>query len=182
MQELSLHVLDLMQNAVEAGASRVEVEVREDPAGDRLTIRVADNGRGMAPEQAARVTDAFYTTRRERRVGLGVPLLEEAAAATGGEVKVTSVPGAGTQVEAGFGLSHLDRAPLGDMGATLATALVGRPGLRLCYRHVTDSGEFVFDSDRLREQLGEVAPDHPLVVGWLQQQVRAGLAQIGSKA
>jgi len=182
MQEISLHVLDLVQNAVEAGADRVDIEIVEDGPGDRLTVAVADNGRGMAPEMAARLTDPFYTTRQTRRVGLGVPLLAQAARATGGKVTVTSAPGRGTRVEAGFGLSHLDRPPLGDMAATVVTALVGRPGLHLVYRHRTGAGEYVLDSDRLREVVGEVRLDQPLVAQAIGDLVRQGLADLGSVA
>jgi len=182
MQELSLHVLDLVQNAVEAGADEIEIEIKEDWERDRLTITVSDNGRGMTPQQATRLTDPFYTTRQSRQVGLGVPLLAAAAEAAGGGVQVTSRPGQGTSVMATFGLSHLDRAPLGDMGATIQAALVGRPALQLSYRHGTGRGSFELDLRELRARLGEVAPDQPVVANWIRQYVRAGLAEMGSRA
>ena len=182
MQELSLHVLDLVQNAVEAGADRVQVEIEEDEAADRLRLVITDNGKGMEAAQAAQLTDPFYTTRTSRRVGMGVPLLAAAAEATGGELRVQSAPGRGTTVEVRFGLSHLDRAPLGDMGATIATALVGRPGLELVYRHRAAAGEYVFDTEALRRELGEVPLDQPAVTGWIGAEVRRGLADIGSIA
>ncbi len=75
MQELSLNILDVAQNSVRAGATLTEITVDEQPADDRLTISLRDNGCGMAPEQVRQVTDPFFTTRTTRSVGLGVPLL-----------------------------------------------------------------------------------------------------------
>ncbi|HHX63779.1 MAG TPA: ATP-binding protein, partial [Chloroflexi bacterium] len=50
MRELSQHVLDLIQNSLEAGASQVEIEIIENRAANQLTLSVADNGRGMDEE------------------------------------------------------------------------------------------------------------------------------------
>jgi len=74
VRELSQHVLDLLENALAAGASRIDVEIDEDTALNRLLIRVQDNGRGMNEQMLARVTDPFFTTRTTRDVGLGIRL------------------------------------------------------------------------------------------------------------
>ena len=68
MQELSMHVLDIAQNSVAAGATRIEISVRIDTAARRLTLGIADNGKGMSEEVRQRVTDPFYTTRTTRKV------------------------------------------------------------------------------------------------------------------
>lgn len=106
MQELSLNILDVAQNSVRAGATLTEITVDEQPADDRLTISIRDNGCGMAPEQVRQVTDPFFTTRTTRRVGLGVPLLKMAAELTGGSLEITSEPGRGTSLRAVFGLNQ----------------------------------------------------------------------------
>ncbi|MDP3045975.1 MAG: ATP-binding protein, partial [Chloroflexota bacterium] len=74
MRELALHILDILQNTVEAGASRVSLIINEDPKDDRLTITVRDDGRGMDNETVLRTVDPFFTTRQTRHVGLGLPL------------------------------------------------------------------------------------------------------------
>lgn len=73
MRELSLNVMDIAQNSLSAGASLTQIVVEESSAEDTLTLKIIDNGRGMTAEQAARVTDPFFTTRTTRKVGLGVP-------------------------------------------------------------------------------------------------------------
>ena len=77
MNELSLYILDIVQNSIAAGAARVTIELKIE--GDWLILTVTDDGRGMAPELLARVKSPFATTRTTRKVGLGIPLLKENA-------------------------------------------------------------------------------------------------------
>jgi signal transduction histidine kinase len=127
MEELSLHVLDIAENSIAAGAKRVEIRIDEDPAADWLTIEISDDGAGMTKEQLQRATDPFFTTRTTRRVGLGLPLLEQAARAAGGAFQIDSASGKGTKVTARFRHSHLDRQPMGDLRSTLMTLAAGHP-------------------------------------------------------
>jgi len=126
MRELSLHILDAMQNSLEAGATLIELTIEEDLKADRLTITVRDNGRGMAEEQLARIADPFFTTRSTRHVGLGIPLFKAAAEHCNGALTVTSRLGEGTTLQATFQHSHIDRAPLGDIAGTLLAVILGQ--------------------------------------------------------
>ena len=177
MQELSLHVLDLARNALEAGARHVRIEVIEDHREDRLTIVVADDGRGIDAKALSQVTDPFYTTRSTRRVGLGLSLLAAAAEAAGGELAIRSQPGCGTVVEATFKHSHLDRAPLGDLRGTLLVLIAGNPEATFVYRHEVDGRVFEFDGGEFRAVLGEMSPQHPAVLSWLQQTLAEDLPE-----
>ena len=168
MQELSLHILDLAYNAVEAGARHVSIEVIEERATDRLTIVVSDDGRGMDEATSRQVTDPFYTSRTTRKVGLGLSLLSEAAEAAGGGLRIRSAPGRGTTVEATFQLSHVDRAPLGDLPGTVLVLVVGQPDVAFRYRHAVDGREFEFDGEAYREALGTMSPQHPAALRWLR--------------
>ena len=118
MPEIALNVLDIAQNSVRAEASLIQISVDVDEAADTLTITIEDNGCGMTTEQTARVTDPFFTTRTTRKIGLGVPFFKMAAESTGGSFSIQSEPGVGTKVTAVFGLSHIDRMPLGDIQHT----------------------------------------------------------------
>lgn len=174
MLELSLHLLDIARNAVEAGAGRIAVTIEEDAAADLLAMEVADDGRGMAPELARRALDPFVTTRATRHVGLGLPLLEQAARQCGGGVTVESAPGGGTTVRATFQRSHWDRAPLGDVpGALLAILLAGRP-IELAYAHRVDGREFRFDTAEVRRAADGVPLTHPKILRWILEALRAG--------
>jgi len=109
MREIVLHLLDLAENSVTAGARAITISVCEDLVADRLTARIEDDGRGMDEETVRKVSDPFFTSRTTRKVGLGIPLLKEAAEACNGKMEIWSKPGAGTQIEASFQHSHIDR-------------------------------------------------------------------------
>lgn len=176
MRELSLHILDIVQNSLEAGATHITIEIDEDLAEDRLTIRVMDNGRGMDAETLRRVTDPFFTTRTTRKVGLGLPLLKAAAEQCNGRLTIQSAPGQGTTVTAEFQHSHIDRAPLGDMPASLMTILLAEQPVEVRYVHRVNERQFVLDTRELREALGDVPLTHPKVRQWLYEYLRQGEA------
>ena len=175
MRELSMHLLDVMENSLAAGATRVEVVIEEDLAADRLNITIRDNGRGMSAEVLARVFDPFYTTRKTRHVGLGLPLFKAAAQRCDGDVTLESALGVGTTLYATFRHSHIDRAPLGDITGTLVTFLLGGT-CDLAYRHRVGERAFAFDTAAIRAELGDVPLSHPEVRRWLQAFIAEGEA------
>jgi signal transduction histidine kinase len=138
MEDLSLHILDIVENSLTAGATEIRILFDEDTAGDQLVLEIRDNGKGMDEEMQKRAVDPFFTTRTTRRVGLGLPLLAQAAREGGGRFELTSAPGQGTTVRASFQLSHPDRKPLGDISGTLGTILAGRPELGLVFEYRRD--------------------------------------------
>ena len=79
MTEISLNILDVAENSTRAGASLVTILIDISSADDTLKVVIADDGCGMTPEQVAKVTDPFFTTRTTRKVGLGVPFFKMAA-------------------------------------------------------------------------------------------------------
>ena len=174
MEDLSLHLLDIAENAVEAKARRVDIRVEERRSRDKLVLVVTDDGRGMGPRQLARARDPFYTTKKVRRVGLGLPLLAQAAESAGGTLRLRSEPGRGTKVRATFKLGHIDRQPLGDVAETLVALLAGHPEVEFSYTHVTDTGRYVF---RSREAAARRPPGATAVSG-IRKNIRDGLARL----
>jgi hypothetical protein len=182
MEDLALHILDIARNSAEAGATRIEIRVDEDPEADALRIAVVDNGRGMDAETAARVTDPFVTSRRTRVVGLGLPLLRQAAEAAGGGLRVTSEPGAGTRVEAAFGLSHLDRAPLGDVETTVLVLMASHPDVDLDWTHRRGPREYSLAAADLRAALDGASLASPAGLALLRSAVRHGELSLAAPA
>ena len=174
MRELSLHILDVLENAVEAGASAIEIKIDEDIEADQMVIEIGDNGRGMSKEMTSGILDPFYTTRKTRHVGLGLPLFSEAARRCEGGFSIDSEPGTGTMVKATFRHSHIDRAPLGDIPTALLAILLSERSIDLDYSHRIDDREFRFDSSEIRDELGDVPLTHPKVREWLLQFMQEG--------
>ncbi len=189
MLELALHILDILQNTIEAGATRVRLTIVEDQHADRLTIAVTDNGRGMDEQTARRVLNPFYTTRTTRHVGLGLPLFAAAAEGAGGGLAIRSQPGTGTTVETTFRLSHPDRQPLGDVAGTLLTFLLSGKAPELVYEHrvLADeapasspvrTNEFSFDTADIHAELAGLPLNEPRVAQWLTEFLAEGEAEI----
>ena len=178
MQELSMNILDVAQNSVAAGASLVEITVEERPREDLLRIVIADNGRGMTPDQVRRVTDPFYTTRTTRKVGLGIPFFKMAAELSGGGLVIESRPGEGTRVEATFGLGSIDRMPLGNINETVAALIQGSPQLDFLYTRRLEDREMVLDTREFREVLGEIPLDAPEVARFIREYLEEHTAAL----
>lgn len=176
MRELSLHILDVLENSVEAGATRIELLTEEDLQNDSLTITIKDNGRGMTDELVQQVLNPFVTTRTTRHVGLGLPLFAAAARRCDGDLRIQSAVGVGTTVTATFRLSHIDRAPLGDMAGSLMAVILSDRAVDIAYTHKVDGRTFELDTAAMRRELGDVPLSHPLVREWLESTLAEGLA------
>ena len=175
MQDLSLHILDIVENSLAAGAGRVEIRIEEDLSADRLTVEIVDDGCGMDEEMARKALDPFFTTKTVRRVGLGLPLLAEACRISGGELCLQSSPGKGTAVRATFQCSHIDRKPLGPMTDTLVTLIIGHPEVALIYEHRKDGRVFSLDTREIQSDLGDIPLNAPEVVPTLRALIQSGL-------
>lgn len=182
MKDLSMHIIDIVQNSIEAAATTINLIITEDTVKDNLTIEITDNGRGMDEQTKTKVVDPFFTTRKTRRIGLGLPLLKAAAERCDGHLVLDSFPGRGTKVTATFRHSHIDRAPLGNIIDTVINLVVANPGLNLCFRHKINGREVVFDAKELREQLEDVPLNNPAVVGWIKKYLTESYAEIGGNA
>jgi hypothetical protein len=180
VQDLSLHILDIVENSLAAGARRVEIRIVEDLQADRMTIEIVDDGCGMDEETVKRVLDPFFTTKTTRRVGLGLPLLAEACRMSNGQLCLQSCPGGGTTVKAAFQRSHIDRKPLGNMGDTLITLIVGHPEVDLLYEHRKDGKIFSLDTREIKSDLEGVPLNTSPVVSALRTLIHSGLEELGS--
>ena len=184
LKEIALHILDLAENSVSAGASAVEVAICENIPANRLSVTIQDNGKGMDPEIARQLGDPFYTTRTTRKVGLGVPFFQEAAEACNGGLTVHSVPGEGARLQATFEHDHIDRMPLGDLPGTALALLVAHPEIhwRFTYQLIPGDGnqpkEFVFDDAPIKEILAGVPVSEPDVLAYLRQTLQDGFTSV----
>lgn len=170
MEELALHILDLVQNCVEAKATKVDIKVAENRTDNTLHLIIKDDGRGMDQDQLERVVDPFYTTRTTRKVGLGIPLIKAAAEDAGGWFRLESSPGIGTTITACFSLDHIDRAPLGSMADTLAALLTVNTSIDLEYCHSVGERSFCLSTAELKEICGDDL-GHPRIIQWIRSYI-----------
>lgn len=172
MTELSLHILDIVQNSIKAGASLVEISIDENVSENLLTIEIKDNGCGMDKEFLSDVTNPFRTTRTTRKVGLGLSLFKNACELTGGSFEISSEPGRGTDVKAVFVYDSIDRQPIGDMASTMSAIIGGNDTVDYLYRHSYNGSSFEFSTSEIRTVLGsEVALSDMDVLKWIENYI-----------
>lgn len=168
MRELSLNVLDIVQNSVAANSSLIEVCLNESTKDKALTIKITDNGKGMTEKQLKAVRDPFFTTRTTRKVGMGIPLFKMAAEMTGGSLSIESQVGKGTVVTAFFKTDHVDFIPIGDMTSTMVMLITMNTQIDFIYERSLDKKSFAVDTRKLKEILQGVPLNEPSVSAWIK--------------
>ncbi len=172
MEDLSLHILDIVENSVAAKANRIEIRIVEDKEDDILSLEIIDNGVGMDTDTINRVLDPFYTSKTVRRFGLGLSLLSESAKRANGSFSLESKKGTGTKIWATFQLSHIDRQPLGDMGQTMVTLILGNPDIDFYYIHKKDKKEYILDTEEIKTQLNGAPINTPEVIKLIKEDLK----------
>ncbi|MDR2903115.1 MAG: ATP-binding protein [Clostridiales bacterium] len=178
MKDLSMHILDIAQNSVRAEATDILLEIDENPAENRLTITIGDNGKGMSAEMLESVRDPFTTSRTTRKVGLGIPMLEQTCLQCGGKLDLISTPGKGTTITASMDYNNIDRPPLGDLVDSLLILVITNQHINFKYSHIYNGNPFVFNTAEIKEVLGDVPFDEPDVRDWIKGFLTEGLAEI----
>ena len=175
MRELSLHILDIVQNSITANANLIVIEINEDLINNKLEFAIADNGKGMSPEFLENVCDPFATTRTTRRVGLGLSLLKAAAEQCGGGLNITSELGMGTEVTVWFIHDHIDRVPLGKIDETVLMLITCNPKIDFIYTHTVNDNEFKMDSREIKKIIEGVEITNHDVVLWMKDYLKQGI-------
>ncbi len=172
MEDLSLHILDVAENSIIAGAKNIEILINEDIKKDLLTIEIIDDGSGMDKEMTEKITDPFVTNRTTRRVGLGIPLLKDAAEMANGDLEIISEQGLGTKVKATFQYSHIDRKPLGDIKETLISLIIGNLEVDFKFVNKNNGHTFEFDTKKMKEDLLESNMNTLTVLSYIEKNLK----------
>ncbi len=175
MEDLSLHILDVAENSIRAQAHRIEIRIQDQKASDLLILEIIDNGKGMDSETVKKALDPFFSTKTTRRIGLGLPLLAEAARIANGDFSIESRPGKGTRIKARFQASHIDMIPLGDLAQTLVTLIMGHPEVDILFSHHIDQTQYILDTAEIKSHLNGLSIASPEVIRFIKQHIKEGL-------
>ena len=175
MKDLSLHLMDIIQNSITAKASLIKVNILAVPDIEDLLISIIDNGKGMDEDFVKKVIDPFVTTRTTRRVGLGIPLLKDSAEMAGGSLSIKSELGKGTEISATFKIKNIDRIPLGDIGETFSNLVLANPDIDFELLLKSDKETMDVSTKQIKEQLGEVPINTLEIVAWIKDYVNEGI-------
>lgn len=170
-----MHILDLIQNSISAGADLIKVTIQEDTIENKLTISVTDNGKGMDKDTADRAKDPFYTSRTTRKIGLGIPLLLAAAQRCEGDLTIDSRLGEGTKIAAYFKYNHIDRAPLGNVWSMMSGVIACNGDIDFEYTHIYNGSQFQMKTRDIKEVLRDVPITSPEVTGWIEEYLKENI-------
>lgn len=136
MEDISLHILDIAENSIRAEAKNVNIMITEDKKNDLLTLTIEDDGRGMDAQTKELALNPFFSTKKDKKVGLGLSFLSHSAEEADGTMKIESESGKGTKITATFKLGHIDRKPLGNLNETINCLKVTHPEINLNFDYV----------------------------------------------
>jgi len=169
LRDLSLHLLDIIQNSVSAGATSIFIEIKA--VDEYLEMTVKDNGKGMDKSFLEQVTDPFVTTRKTRKVGLGIPLLKEACEIAGGDMLIESEKGTGTQIKMKMLISSIDRLPVGDIGSTFMGLAMSHPEIDFDIAMKSSKDGYQLSFSEIRKQLDGVPLSEISVASWIKDNI-----------
>jgi hypothetical protein len=172
LREIALHIMDIIENGLDAEASLITLSIVEDDKEKVLRISIKDNGQGIPDSMIEQITDPFVTTRTTRRVGLGLSLFKEAAKRCDGEFDIHSKQGEGTVVRASFRTDHIDTPPLGDIAGSLTSLIMTHPEVDFVYTHEAGGNRFEMDTRQIKKDLDDVPIYHPEVITHVARTIR----------
>lgn len=178
MKELSLHILDLVENSIKAKARLISIKISENISEDLFVIEIEDNGSGMDEKFLKSVEDPFVTTRTTRKVGLGISLIKAAALRCDGNFKISSQKKIGTKVYCGFKHSHIDRAPLGNMGETMVAIINQCEESEIVFEHRWNNKNFIMDTKEVKKILDGVNINSAEILLWIKDYINSNIKEL----
>ena len=89
----------------------------------------------------------------------------------GGEVHIESAVNCGTTITASFQIDHIDRKPLGDVADTITSSIMGYPELEFHLILKNDETEYIFRTEEVREQIGEVPINDIEIISFIRDML-----------
>lgn len=178
MEDLAMHVLELLMNSLEHNASRIEIFIYSSEAKNRIYFKISDDGDGMALDMSVKAVDSFVTTRTTRKVGMGLAFMKSLCDYTNGSYHIKSKLNEGTSISFDVQKDHIDLPPLGDMGEMVMFAFVKKPDISLRFEYKTDDDSFNFDTIKLNEEIEDLSYDNPEVQLWIKKYINEGIDSI----
>lgn len=184
MQDISLHLLDIIENSAQAGAQIITISIDINKIANSLTLQVDDDGKGMDAETLQNAQQPFFTTKieRKKKIGLGIPLFKQNAEQCEGSFEMTSKPGRGTTLKAVFKLNHVDRMPLGNIADTISTSILGHSEVdyEINYSFTDETGtkDFHFDTRMIRKEIGDIPLSYPDIITFINGSLQEGISGI----
>ncbi len=173
MKDISLHLLDILENSSKAGGTAVQIDF--DWQGTLLKMTIADDGPGFPESVRTNPTDPYSTTRTTRNVGFGLAFLQEAAEQTGRHIFLGKSDAGGVLIIAEFDFSHPDAKPIGLIEEAMMSAIAAWPHMDWIVRC---NGSVILDTKEIRKEIEGVPMQSPEILRFLCESMREDLKSL----
>ncbi len=168
LNEISLNVLDIVQNSVKANASLVHIFVNISTLDNLLTVIVKDNGSGFD----VKAYEDSKDKNKNKHNGYGIPLFKESAEKTGGWFKISSAVGQGTEITSAYILNNPCRIPLGDINSTVQSLVFCCTDVDFVYTYSVDEKSFTLNTKDIKESIGNVPINNSEVYNFVKAYLK----------
>jgi len=177
MKEIVDHIIDIVNNSISAGAHNIIIDIHESITNDYLQLSIIDDGIGIDEDTLKKITDPFFTTKKDKKVGLGISLLKYHAELADGSFEIKSKKNKGTEIIASFKMSHIDRQPMGDIASAIILLITSHPQIHFIYKHKTDFGTFTLDTIEIKDIINDISTNN-IMRSSLKEYIEENLKQI----
>ncbi len=177
MKTLDLHIIDIVHNSIRAGAGRIGINIVDNEAENLFSIKITDNGCGMDKEMIDAINSTFYSSRKERKIGMGIALLKYHSELANGKFTLKSEKGVGTEVLAIFERNNIDMQPLGDFAGCFATFICQFQETEFVITYELDSELFEISTSDVKEVFEGMNLNNPTVILNLKELIQSNITR-----
>lgn len=172
MKSIDLHIIDIVNNSIRAKATQINIELINNKETAILQIIIEDNGSGIEIETLEKIRTNFYSSRKERNIGLGLALLKFHAELTGGELMIESQIGVRTKISAKFKSNHPDMQPIGDVPSVIASFICQYSNIEFIFKYSCKELNFELSTNDVKEVFEDIEINDKNVLNALADLIR----------
>lgn len=175
MEDIAAHILDIAGNSIDAKTNKIDIEIYDSHSNNILSITIDDDGKGMSEEVLNKVLSPFYSSRKTRNIGLGLPFLQDLAKFLNGKFEIKSKEHIGTKVVVSVQNDHIDCPPMGDLGECMMMLIQSNCDIHYTLKYKNDQNEFIFDTLEIIEILGDVSLNETSILLWIKDYINENI-------
>ncbi len=176
MNEVVLHIMDIVYNSIRANASLVTINISFRK--NILCVEIIDDGDGIDSVLLKDIKSPFKTSRTTRNVGLGISLFELSAKLANGKLDVTSQVNKFTKVYVEMDYSHIDCIEMGDLGETIYLLSIASNDCEIKFNYSKNGKEFTYDSKEVKDMVGSSIVSDYEVITWIKEYINENILKM----
>lgn len=175
MQDLAMHILELLMNSIHANSFNIYLSIRNSLKDNIIEIMLKDDGKGMDDETLKNVTSPFSTSRKTRKIGLGVAFMKALCDQCNGSLIIKSEVNKGTDIIAKIQKNHWDVPPLGNLGEMMMYAIQANENIDYQFIYIDDQHQFDFNTNQIKEEITPIKINEPDILIWIKEYINQGI-------